>query len=100
MMLVQTRASPTFWDTLCYASVRVAHEVGDDVGIKQIAHYRSTGSVARSAIVGNFSWMGLSLSSTARRDLGGAGSMISLSPSLRIMASFPGSSNSRGMRTA
>src|SRR5215472_9589106 len=36
----------------------------------------------------------------ARRDFGGAASIINRSPSFRMMASFPGSSNSRGMRTA
>src|SRR5262245_4376748 len=83
-----------------YASMRVSYEVGHDVGIEQIAHQRSIGSVASSGTGGNFSSIGFSLSSTARRDFGGVRSMINRSPFLRMMASFPGSSNSRGIRTA
>ena len=41
-----------------------------------------------------------SVSSRASNDLGGTASIISLSPSLRMMASSPGSSNSRRILTA
>src|SRR5208283_946027 len=44
--------------------------------------------------------MVLKVASIDSSDLGGVGSMISRSPSLRIMASSPGSSNSRGILTA
>src|SRR5260370_17009682 len=46
---------PNLSDLLRYWSVRIAHEVGDDVGIDQIAHYRSTGSLPSSTMYGNFS---------------------------------------------
>jgi hypothetical protein len=43
---------------------------------------------------------GSKVSSSARSERGGAGSMIKRLPSLRMIASSPGSSNSRGIRTA
>jgi hypothetical protein len=48
----------------------------------------------------NSSGNGASFANRASRDFVGTGSMTSRSPSLRIMASSPGNSNSRGIRTA
>jgi hypothetical protein len=60
-------------DVLGYPALRVADEVGYHIG---------------------------RVASNASRDFGGAGSMISPSPSLRMIASSLGSSNARGIRTA
>ena len=49
---------------------------------------------------GKSSSRGGRVASNASSDFGEAGSMISLSPSFRMMASSPGSSNSRGIHTA
>ncbi len=49
---------------------------------------------------GKSSRNGASFANRASRDLVGTGSMTSRSPSFRMMASSPGNSNSRGMRTA
>src|SRR6266849_1623668 len=87
-------------DVLGYPALRVSDEVGDNVGIEQVTHQSSTGSGAKSGIGGKSSSSGTRVSSSASKDFGGVGSMIRLSPSLRMMASSPGSSNSRGMRTA
>src|SRR5208283_2443643 len=82
------------------AALRMADEVGNDVRIEAVAHQSSTRSGGASGIGGKSSSIGERRASTASRDLGGAGSMISRFPSLRMIASSPGSSNSRGMRTA
>src|SRR5216684_4340399 len=87
-------------DVLGYPALRMADEIGDDVGIEQVAHQNSTGPGAGSGIGGNSSSSGARVANSASRDVGGAGSIISLAPSLRMMASSPGSSNSRGIRTA
>src|SRR5262245_16654755 len=62
--------------------------------------YRSTGSAGRSSSGGKSSSSDGSVARIAKSDLGGAGSIISRCPSLRIMASSPGNSKSRGIRTA
>jgi len=49
---------------------------------------------------GKSSGNGASFANRASRDLVGTGSMTSRSPSFRMMASSPGNSNSRGIRTA
>jgi len=49
---------------------------------------------------GKSSLSGARVASRARSDFGGAGSIISRVPSFRMMASSPGNSNSRGIRTA
>ena len=49
---------------------------------------------------GKSSGNGASFASKASRDFVGTGSMTSRSPSFRMMASSPGNSNSRGIRTA
>src|ERR1019366_7664311 len=85
-------------DVLRHLSLRVADKIGDDVGVEQVAHHRSTGSGCKSGMGGKSSSSGASVANTASRDSGGAGSMISRSPSLRIIASAPGNSNSRGIR--
>src|SRR5674476_20172 len=87
-------------DGLRHLALRVTDKIADHIGIEQIAHQNLTGSSASSAIGGKSSSRGDSVDNTASRDLGGVGSMVSRSPSLRIMASSPGSSNSRGIRTA
>src|SRR5262249_59362225 len=81
-------------------AARMADQVGDDVGVEQVTRQSSTGSGGGSEIGGNSSSGGARVANSASRDFGGAGSMMSLSPSLRMIASSPGSSNSRGMRTA
>jgi hypothetical protein len=70
------------------------------LAVEQAAHQSSTGSKSSSGIGGNASSSGERFASTASRDLGSAGSMIKRSPSLRMMASLPGNSNSRGIVTA
>jgi hypothetical protein len=49
---------------------------------------------------GKSSGNGASFANKASRDFVGTGSMTSRSPSFRMMASSPGNSNSRGIRTA
>src|SRR5580704_10166854 len=49
---------------------------------------------------GKSSGNGASFANRASRDFVGTGSMTSRSPSFRMMASSPGNSNSRGIRTA
>jgi hypothetical protein len=78
----------------------VANQVGHDVGGEEEARHTSTGSRRGSAIGGRHSSMGSSADSTIRRNRGGEGSMMFRSASLRMMASSPGSSSSRGTRTA
>jgi hypothetical protein len=51
-------------------------------------------------VAGNSSSRGARVASTASSDFCGRGSRVRRSPSLRRMASEPGSSNSRGIRTA
>src|ERR1019366_6072380 len=87
-------------DVLRHLSLRVADKIGDDVGVEQVAHHRSTGSGGKSEMGGKSSSSGASVANTASRALGGAASMTSRSPSLRMMASSPENSNSRGIRTA
>jgi len=60
----------------------------------------SNGSGGESSITGKSSSRGLSVFKTSSNDFFGSGSMISLFPSFRMIASSPGNSNSRGMRTA
>lgn len=81
MMLVQTAPSPT--SAICRASpsLRIAHEGGNDVGAQQTPHQTNTGPGGGSSICGKSSSNRESLASTANSDLGGAGSMINLSPS-------------------
>ena len=65
----------------------------------EAARHRSTGSGGLSSIAGNSSSSGPHVASRASSDIRRAGSMISRSPSRRMTASSPGSSNSRGIRT-
>src|SRR3984957_1302784 len=82
------------------AALRAPNEIRHDVGVQQIAHQSPAGSGLGSGIGGKSSSRGASAASRDNRDFGWQGSMISLSPSLRMIASCPGSSKSRGMRTA
>src|SRR5271157_210459 len=100
MMLVQTCGSPIFRMWCATRPCGLRTRFGNDIGVQEIAHQRSTGLGGRSAIGGKSSSRVRKVASTASSDLGGVGSTISRSPSLRIMASSPGSSNSRGILTA
>ena len=67
--------------------------------IKQVPH-RSIGSKSSSSMIGKSSSIGDRVASRESSERGGATSMISLVPSRKISASSPGSSSSRGIRTA
>ena len=62
------------------------NEIRHDVCVEQISHQISTLSGTASTIDGKSSSRVASVASNASNDLGGTASMISLSPSLRIMA--------------
>src|ERR1700722_15964895 len=82
-------------------ATRVRDDIGKNIGIQEIGHsQRLTGSGGTSSMIGNSSSIGSSVASHATRPFGAAGSMIRHGPSLRMIASCPGNSNSRGMRTA
>jgi hypothetical protein len=57
-------------DLLYHFSLRVANEVGDDVGVEKVAHQRSTGSRGKSPMGGKSSCSGPNVANTASRDLG------------------------------
>ena len=71
---------PSHANVFCYAALRVANEIGDDVGIQHVTHHSSTGSGAESQRGRNSPSSGARVATSASSDFGGAGSMISLSP--------------------
>ena len=89
-----------FANPLQHQSRRVANEVRDYIGIKQVARQISTCLGGGSGIGGNSSSIGWSVASNSSSDPSATGSIISREPSFRIITSSPGSSNSRGIRTA
>jgi len=91
---------PNAADVLDYRPLRIADKIGDDVRVEKIRHLKSTGLGGASSIAGKLSSMRSSPAKTLNSERGAAGSIISLSPSRRMIASAPGSSNSRGIRTA
>jgi hypothetical protein len=101
MTLAQMRASPTSAIRVPAAprGLRIRCEIMFRVD-KESRHQTLTGSGGESVIAGNSSSSGSRVPKYSTRDPVRAGSMISRSPSLRMTASRPGSSNSRGMQTA
>ena len=71
-----------------------------NIGVKQVARQISTCLGGGSGIGGNSSSIGWSVASNSSSDPSATGSIISREPSFRIITSSPGSSNSRGIRTA
>src|SRR5262245_14929444 len=61
----------------------IADQIGDDVGVEQVTHDRSTGLGIGSEIGGKSLSSGYNVARTASSDLRGATSLISFSPSLR-----------------
>jgi hypothetical protein len=92
-------------DHTCNVALGIPHQVGHGIGVKQEAKHgaqRFTSSTGRSLAAGsaNVSEIGSSVASTTSRPCFATGSIINRSPSRRMIASFPTSSNSRGMRMA
>lgn len=94
LALTDLRNMPRNW------TVRMPYELRRDIRVQQVPHQISTAPGGASEIGGKSSSIGERASSTFKRDLGEAGSIISHYPSLRIKASSPGSSNSREILTA
>jgi len=87
-------------DVIGDSTPRVADEIGNHLGTKEVANQSSAGSDAASRIGGNSSSRAGRVAISASKDFGGVGSMISISASSCMTAPSLGSSNSRGMRTA
>lgn len=81
-------------------ALRVADQIGNNVGVQEISRHNARGVGWGSAISGNSSSIGANVARSARSDLGVASSMISVAPSFRMIASEPGSAKARGIRTA
>ena len=89
-----------FGDMCGDRALGVPDEVRQDIGIEKEHGQKATGFGAGSSICPKSSSIDASLSSRARSEGAATGSMMMREPSLRMMASSPGSSNSRGIRTA
>src|ERR1700678_1387177 len=81
-----------FADAPRYLSGGITNQVGYDVRVQEITHQSENGSGGGSSILGNSSSMGSKVANNSSNDGIGAGSMIRRSPSLRMIASSPGSS--------
>src|SRR5206468_9324320 len=80
-------------------ALRVSDQVGDDAGVQEVAGQSTfSGAGMGSSISGNFSFSGFIVLSKAMSPRLRTGSITSRSPSRCMMASSPGSSNSRRMR--
>jgi hypothetical protein len=75
----------------CHCSLWESNQIGKDIRIQQIAkrHFQSSGSSRGDRVANKESSRPFLMGSTIRRP-----------PSLRMIASSPSSSNTRGMRTA
>jgi hypothetical protein len=76
--------------TICNSTAWGSHQIRQDIGIEQKSHrHKSTGSAGSSSIGGNSSSSVASVARMASSEFGGAGSMISRWPPLRMIASSP-----------
>src|SRR5208283_17223 len=86
---------------LCDPAFRVLDQVRNDVRVQQIAGQNIfSGAGGRSSISGKASSRGFIVSRSPNRPRLRVGSSTRRSPSRRMIASSPGSSNSTGIRTA
>src|SRR6056297_284253 len=96
-----TGCDDAFTDT----AMRSADQIRENIGVQQVAQGQGQSSTSSrsgksSSISGKFSVSGSRVSKSASSRPFCTGSMMRRSPSLRIMASSPSSSYSRGMRSA
>ncbi len=76
-------------DAICNSTAWVSHQIRQDIGIEQKSHrHKSTDSAGPSSIGGNSSSSVASVARMASSEFGGAGSMISHWPSLRMIQKY------------